>query len=436
MNASSQTDPQSIEVFLTDPNAILRGKWLPGSALSKLSDGVAFPYSLMGVDVWGREVHETGLHISSGDKDALCLPVAGRTLSMPWAKRPTVQAMLTMHHSDGSPFMGDPRHVLAAQVARLEERGLTAQVALELEFYIYERSEHTGRPHPIGTLPAGPDQQDMYALRDLDRHRPLMDAILSACVQQDIPIDACVSEAAPGQYEINLKHRDPLGAADDAVMLKRLISAVAKAHATDVTFMAKPFSDQPGNGMHVHVSLVGQGGPVFANPQTGEDTLRLAVAGCLETMADAQLGFVHSYNGFRRMEPGSYAPASLSWGENNRSVAVRLPRADPPARRLEHRLAGADANPYIVMALVLAAMVKGMDEGRPPVPASEGNAYEDSELTRLSSSMEDAITRFETSDFVSNSLGPDYCKLFCALKRAEYRSFADHISSIEHSIFL
>ena len=431
-----RAQPDTIEVFLTDPNGVLRGKWLPGSSAPKLTDGVAFPYSLLGCDVWGREVHETGLHIDSGDRDALCLPVEGRTVMVPWADRPTLQAMLTMHHADGSPFMGDPRHVLAAMVGRLAERGLTAQVALELEFYVYERSADTDRPRPAGTLVAGPDRQDMYALRDLDRQRPLMDAIQEACRAQDLPIDAFVSEAAPGQYEVNLVHRDPLTAADDAVMLKRLVSQVARRQGTAVTFMAKPFADHPGNGLHAHVSLLKDGRPVFADPQTGTTRLHHAVRGCLDTMVEAQLGFIHTFNGFRRMQPGSYAPASLSWGENNRSVAIRLPEAEPPARRLEHRLAGADANPYIVTALVLGAMLRGLDEARDPPPPTELNAYADPTLTRLAPFMDDAIERFAASRFVTDTVGEEFSRIYCALKQVEYDSFSAHITTLEHQIFL
>ncbi|MFK7792023.1 MAG: glutamine synthetase family protein [Devosiaceae bacterium] len=427
---------ESLEVFLCDPNAVLRGKWLPGSALPKLGEGVAFPFSLLGCDVWGREVHETGLHIDSGDKDALCLPVEGRTVEVPWADRPTVQAMLTMHHADGAPFMGDPRHVLGAQVEKLASRGLTAQVAIELEFYVYERSADTGRPRPAGTLVSGPDHQDMYALRDLDRQRPLMDAIQQACADQGLPIDAFVSEAAPGQYEVNLKHRDPVGAADDAIMLKRLITQIAYKQGTDVTFMAKPFADHPGNGLHVHVSLADENGPIFAHPDTGTPKLYHAVQGLLATMEEAQVGFVHTFNGFRRMQPGSYAPASLSWGENNRSVAIRLPEADPPARRLEHRLAGADANPYLVTALVLAGMLKGLTEAIDPPAPVEANAYTDATLSRLSPFMDDAIERLASSDFARDALGDEFLAIYTAVKRAEYTSFAGHITSLEHQIFL
>jgi glutamine synthetase len=429
-------NPESFEVFLCDPNAVLRGKWLPGSAVGKLQDGVAFPFSLMGCDVWGREVHETGLHIDSGDKDALCLPVEGRTVQVPWADRVTVQSMLSMHHADGAPFMGDPRHVLAAQVEKLAALGLTANVAIELEFYVYEHSADSGRPRPSGTLTPGPDHQDMYALRDLDRQRPLMDAIQQACVDQELPIDAFVSEAAPGQYEVNLKHRDPLGAADDAVMLKRLVTQIARAQGTKITFMAKPFADHPGNGLHVHASLAGPNGPVFADPETGTPKLHHAVQGLLSTMEEAQVGFVHTYNGFRRMQPGSYAPASLSWGENNRSVAVRLPEAEPPARRLEHRLAGADANPYIVTALVLAGMTKGMAEAKNPPAAVETNAYVDEHLQRLSPFMDDAVMRFDQSAFIKDALGEEFCRIFSAIKRAEYATFAGYITNLEHEIFL
>ena len=423
-----------MQVFLTDPGGTLRGKWLPGDALDKVKrDGVAFPYSLFGCDVFGREVPQTGLHIESGDLDAVCRPVEGRMVPVPWVDRPTHQAMLTMHHKDGRPFLGDPRQVLARQVARLAERGMTATVALELEFYLLGKDAITGEPQPYGTAERGPERQDMYALTDMERHRPLLDAIQQACAVQDLPMSAMVSEASPGQMEVNLHHRDPLGAADDAVMLKRLISEVARTQGTPITFMAKPFADYPGNGMHIHVSLQDDDGPVFARHP---ERLHHAVQGTLSTMLESQLGFIGSYNGFRRMQPGSYAPASLTWGENNRSVAIRLPEAKPEARRLEHRLAGADANPYIVTALVLAAMLKGMDEGREPPAATTGNAYTDAGVHRLPARMDDAIERLAQSAFVAEALSPEFVAIYTSVKRAEWETFSGQISELEHRAYL
>ena len=432
LNATTQ--PQTLQVFLTDPGGILRGKWLPGEAADKVArDGVAFPYSLFGCDVFGREVPETGLHIESGDLDAICRAVEGRLVPVPWADRPTEQAMLTMNHKDGRPFLGDPRQVLARQVAKLSERGLMATVALELEFYLLGNDAITGEPQPFGTGARGPDQQDMYALHDMERHRPLLDAIQAACEVQNLPMSAMVSEASPGQMEVNLNHRDPLGAADDAVMLKRLVSEVARTQGTPITFMAKPFAGFPGNGMHIHVSLQDRDGSVFARQP---EQLHHAVQGTLTTMLESQLGFIGSYNGFRRMQPGSYAPASLTWGENNRSVAIRLPEAKPEARRLEHRLAGADANPYIATALVLAAMMKGMDEAAEPPETTTGNAYTDPDVERLPARMDDAIDHFSQSAFVADALSPEFVAIYTAIKRTEWQAFAGQISELEHRAYL
>ncbi|MBP0649680.1 glutamine synthetase, partial [Mycobacterium tuberculosis] len=163
-------------------------------------------------------------------------------------------------------------------------------------------------------------------------------------------------------FEVNLKHvTDALAAADDAVMLKRLIVETARKHGLKASFMPKPFLDVAGNGFHLHVSLVDEADlNVFAAPEGGETLLGQAIAGLLATMAEATLVFVPSWNGYRRLMPGSYAPTNASWGYNNRSVGVRVPAGPAAARRLEHRIAGADANPYLVTAFVLAGMLEGI----------------------------------------------------------------------------
>lgn len=433
-------DLDTLEVILPDTNGVLRGKWLPGTALRKVFEqGVAFPFSLFGLDVWGREVESTGLHIETGDRDGLCWPIPETLKLVPWAERKTAQVLLSMYHRDGAPFLIDPRHVLERMIGRLsDDLGVTATCAFELEFYLFEESEGdwTEQPKPLFSTHLGPARQNMYALSDLEALLPVVDDLRKACEAQGIPADAAVSEAAPGQFELNLHHRrNPLLAADDVVMLRRLVAGVARRHQLKASFMAKPFVEWPGNGMHVHVSMERAGQNLFADPETGSNKLGHAINGLLETMPEALLLFTSTFNGFRRMQPGSYAPTSICWGHDNRSVALRVPASSPEAARIEHRIAGADANPYLVLTGILAGMLEGLNAEVSPPPPVGGNAYEEKHK-RLTPWMDEAIDAFEASGRMKEAVGQDMHKVLTEIKKEELNEFGREISTLERQTYL
>lgn len=436
--------PEIVEVLLPDTHGVLRGKWIPGAAGGKIwGDGVAIPLSIFGLDIWGREVEETGIHIETGDRDGICRPVPGTLKPVPWSPRPAAQVMLSMYEPDQRggerPWELDPRHKLAHQVERLAALGFYPCVAFELEFYLLKTTPGAGGvPEPV--FPAssgGPARQNMYSMSDLDAFAPLLHDIREAARIQGLPADTVISEAAPGQYEVNLYHRrDPLAAADDAILLRRLIDGVARKHGVRASFMAKPFLDFAGSGMHVHVSLTdAEGGNAFGAGEEGERLLRHAAAGLLDTMADTAVLYVPSYNGFRRLVPGSYAPTSISWGYDNRAVAVRVPNGPPKARRLEHRIAGADAHPHLVLAAILAGMLEGIERGLEPPPPLTGNAYEQ-EAPHLSYDMGEAIRDFARSDFVGRAFGAEYQRVFAIMKEAELAAFERRINPLEYETYL
>ncbi len=435
--------PEIVEVLLPDTHGVLRGKWLPGPAAGKIwSDGVAIPLSIFGLDIWGREVEETGIHIETGDRDGLCRPVPGTLTPVPWAPRPSAQVLITMHEPDGRggarPWELDPRHQLARQVERLAARGLHPCVAFELEFYLMKPAPGPdGAPEPVFPARNGPARQNMYAMSDLDAHAPLLHEIREAARIQGLPADTVISEAAPGQFEVNLYHRrDAMAAADDAILLRRLIDGVARRNGLRASFMAKPFLEFAGSGMHVHVSLTdGAGANAFGAGAAGEVLLRQAAAGMLATMADTCVFYVPGFNGFRRLVPGSYAPTSVSWGFDNRAVAVRVPNGPPKARRLEHRIAGADAHPHLVLAGILAGMLEGIEQGlEPPAPLT-GNAYEQ-EAPHLSHSMQAAIANFSGSPFVARAFGEHYQRVYAIMKAAELAAFERRINPLEYDTYL
>lgn len=434
---SDHPDVSTVEFLLTDMNGTLRGKWAPIGALKKaFGEGVNFPVSLFGLDVWGGEVLETGLHIETGDRDGLCFAVPGTLSKTGFGAENTAQLLLTMHDEAGAPFDGDPRQLLARQVEMLKNEGLTACAAFELEFFLFDpQLAKSGSIPERPQIQSGPERQNMYAMDALEEYAGVFKAINAVAKLQGVETDTIVSEAAPGQFEVNLSHQsDILRAADDAVLLRRIIKGCARDHGLKASFMAKPFSECAGNGMHVHVSLLnGEGVNIFSG-ENGASKLRHAIAGTLDKMPECTLAFINTINGFRRLQPGSYAPTRAVWGQNNRSVAVRVPASPDHAKRLEHRIAGADANPYLVMTGVIAAMRDGMKMGKEPPAAIEMNAY-DGASEQLPSTPKEALDLFEKSEFAKAAFTPLGHKVFAALKRSEMNAFSQEISPLERSTY-
>ncbi|MGB7433230.1 MAG: glutamine synthetase family protein [Ahrensia sp.] len=433
-------DLQAVEFLLVDPNGIMRGKWAPADALKKaFTDGVNFPMSLHGLDIWGREVIETGLHIESGDRDGFFRAVPGTLSMVPWANRSTAQVLLSGFTPEGEKLRFDCRNALSRITKAMAQRDQFPVVAFELEFYLLEPGTDwdDGMPAPVGAQ-AGPDRQRMYGLDDLDEYAQLFDDIRSASEAQGIPIDTIVKEAAPGQFEVNLKHRvDPLKAADDVIMLRRIVFGCARKHGLQATFMAKPFLEYAGNGMHVHASVLdGKGNNIFANETDGEAALGGVISELIRTMPQALLLFINSWNGFRRIQPGSYAPTRAVWAHNNRSVALRIPASNSENTRVEHRIAGADANPYLVLCAILQAMMDGLEKRETPPPPTTGNAYDNTKAEQLPDDMDDALQLTQTGTFCERALGPELAKIYKDLKRAEILAFWAEITPLERSTYL
>ncbi|WP_436642757.1 glutamine synthetase family protein [Microbaculum sp. FT89] len=434
--ASANPDIEIVELLLPDSNGVFRGKWMPANHIEGLfRDGLALAKSVFALDAWGSDVLATGLYHETGDRDGACRPVPGSLRRVPWAERPTAQVMLRMDDEDGGPFFADPRTLLEKSVARLAARGLRPVTAFELEFYLFEDADNGAVPSAVNEG-IGPDRTNIYSVSDLRAYSDLFAEIEAAAEALDVATDTIISEAAPGQFEINLLHvGDPFAAADQALMLRRIVRQVARKHGLKASFMAKPFAERSGNGMHAHVSLVDRDGRnVFGTGPEGEALLRRCVAGQLDTMHEATLLLVSTYNGFRRLS-GAYSPSKALWAENNRYVAVRLPRASGPARRFEHRVAGADANPHLVLAAILAGAERGLAEDLPlPLPV-EGDVNSVA-TDRLPPTMRHALERFETSDWIADMFGREWQEFYGKIKRQELEGFEAYVSPLEYETYL
>jgi glutamine synthetase len=438
---AAHTDLDAVDLLLTDASGTLRGKRIRGSQLGTvLRNGRYLPESILGLDVTGRDVEETRLIWDDGDADRLCRAVPGTLVEVPWMERPAAQVLLTMHAANGSPFHADPRQVLAGVVAQLDARGLHPVVAVEMEFYLLDRErDAAGRPLPSRSPRTGtrPDQPQVYGIAELDDVEPFLAELSRVCAVQGLPADTAISEYAPGQYEINLRHRaDALKAADEAVMFKRAVKAVARRHGMLASFMAKPFSDLAGSGMHLHLSFAdGQGRNRFADPDGGDALLRHAIGGMAATMADAMAIFAPTGNAWRRFQTHSYAPVAPTWGVNNRTVGLRVPLGPPETRHVEHRICGADANPYLALAAVLAGAAHGIASGIDPGPAVTGNGYEQP-MPPLPKHWHTALDALDASAGMREALGPRFVDVFLAIKRHEMRLFQATVTDLDWTLYL
>lgn len=438
---AGHTDCRAVDLLLPDLNGLLRGKRIERMALEKVfAEGVCLPMSLIATDITGNTVEETGLGYDIGDEDRICRPIPGTLRPVPWLPRPSLQCLLDMEDGQGRSFAASPREILRRVLQGFTDRGLTPVVAVELEFYLLDRElDPNGRPRTSINPATGTrnNTTQVYYIQDLNDYRTFTDAVAEVCAVQGIPADTAVAEYAPGQFEINLKHRpNALLACDDAVYLRRAIKAVAENQGLLASFMAKPFVDQAGSGTHIHVSVLDRNGDnIFAcTPDAPSATLRHAIAGLQASATDCMLMFAPHGNSYRRFVLNAFVPLNDCWGFNNRTVALRIPHGSPANTRIEHRIAGADANPYLVTAAVLAGILHGLEHPADPGPPIVGNAYQQTETRELH--WRDTVRDFMASPFVAERFGGQFQHIYGQQKLKELRCFNREVTTLEIDWYL
>lgn len=429
-----------VDAMLFDLNGRAYGKRIPVAQASGLfADGTPLCAAMSLVDINGNTADPMGYGFSDGDPDAIVRPIAGMLVRAPWSPGLAQVLCEPRNAATGEAFWYDPREVLKRTVARLHEAGLFPVVACELEFYLVSpERDGTGRPLPARSPVSGRPENagNVLSLAKLDEYRPFLDDVLATCRVQDVPATTMISEYGAGQFEVNLDHRDdPVRAADDALLLRRIIEAVARRHGFEATFMSKPFPEQAGSGLHIHASIAGpDGANIFAGAD-GETLLGRAAAGLAATLHEAMAIFAPNLNVYRRFKADNFTPVTRDWGENNRSVAFRVPVSKPPARRLEHRAAGAEANPHLVVAAVLAGMHHGVGAQLDPAPKASGNAGAEIDPT-LPLTLPDALRALRAAAILPRWLGADYPGIYATVKEAEFAAFMETISKQEYDWYL
>lgn len=443
-------DVQEVDLLISDLNGLLRGKRVSRDSLDKAyRDGVCLPRSLFALDILGNTVESTGLGFDTGDGDRICFPVESHCRPVPWSDG-RAQLLMSMYEYDGSPLFCDPRHVLKKQLDAFQATGLRPVVAVELEFYLIDAKRdargHIQKPINPDTGERESDTQ-VYSIDNLSGYDTFLKTLVEACRAQNLPATTAVAEYAPGQFEINLKHRDdPLAACDDAVLLKRLIRSVAQQCGFKATFMAKPYAEDAGNGMHIHISMLDANGQnAFAagdnsavyqgNPAAQRPLLSQAIAGLLDTMQEGIAFYAPNVNSYRRLQPEMYVPMSAHWAFDNRTSALRIPAGDAKNLRIEHRVAGADANPYLVLASLIAGIRHGIDNHLEAPPPETGNVYEQHPAS-FPSHLRDSIAQLRNSQTLAPMLGREFCEHFCLTREYELSAFERTISPLEYDWYL
>jgi glutamine synthetase len=434
-----------VDVFFTSMTGVPRGKRLRIHELQAIYDyGRFLPGSILVVDTNGADCEETGLVWEDGDADRRARPVPGTLTLAPWLGPDMAQVMLSLYELDGEANDLDPRHVLKRVLDRFAADGLTPVAACELEYYLVDQHRGpNGELLPARSLQTGerPHGIQVYGLPELEAISPFLRELWETCDTLGVPLEGAISEFAPGQVELTLKHKpDALEAADDALRYKRAAKGVALNHGCEATFMAKPWADRAGNGFHVHVSFNDAAGNNLcaADDPEGSDLLKHAIGGMKVLMAECVAILAPNANSYRRFKANSYAPVAPTWGVNNRTVSLRVPAGPPPTRHVEHRVAGADANPYLVLAVLLACAHHGISNKIDPGPAVVGDGYAAAakEKIRLPTDWYAAVNLFEASDVLRDYLGARFVEMFVSVKRTEQARFAEVVGQLDYDWYL
>ena len=304
--------------------------------------------------------------------------------------------------------------------------GIDLQVGTELEFYLLDPD--TGRPRDKGN--------DCYGLARAAELEPVLGPMRRELAEMGIPIEQSNPEYAAGQVEVNIRYDSAMIAADRVVMFRSLVKQLAARHGLNATFMAKPFIDESGNGFHLHYSLWSKGKNIFADAGKLNDLGRHFLGGMQQRMAEASICGAATVNAYRRRQPLSFCPVNASWGLDNRTVALRVIEGSDSAVRIEKRDAGADCNPYLLMAADIAAGLDGIEGKTEPTAITTGNAYDDDNAPPIPLDLADAISLARNSGWLRDVLGADQHEIWLQQAERELAFFNQQVTPFETARYL
>lgn len=443
---TAHPDTQMMEVLMIDLNGIPRGKRIPRREFETLyTTGLKCPASGALMNTEGDVPDALAIKDFAGDPDKIIYPVSGTLSAVNWLQSRPAQVIASFRELSEQPCYYDPRNILARALQPLLELGLKPVVATESEFYLLANNAD-GIPQPVLGKVAGTDINPtgiqfgmMEDLWDID---DFLQTVQRGAALQNLPLTTVLSEYSAGQFEINLHHTDDvLGACDQAVLLKRLIKGSAREQGMTASFMAKPFAEAAGCGLHIHISLYDeQGNNIFADESSAATPrisakMRHAIGGLAATMAESMAIYAPNANSYRRLLPENFAPVSPNWGYNHRCVSLRIPVSGISDTRIEHRVAGADANPYLVMASIVAGIHHGLTHHCDPGEMIAAG-QEITEQVTLPVRWESALQQFSASALMPKYLGEEYHRIYSLVKTEECDEYHARISPLDYQSYL
>lgn len=419
-----------VECVIPDFTGIARGKIVPREKFSE-DEGMRLPEVVLVQTVTGEYAQNI---TPATDPDMVLIPDPNTIRLVPWAKDPVAQVIHDCYKFDGTPVDLSPRYVLRRVLKLYEERGWEPIIAPEMEFYIVDVNRDPDVPlqPPIGRTGRPETGRAAYSIDAVNEFDPLFEDIYDYCEAQNLAIDTLIHEVGACQMEINFLHGNPLELADQVFLFKRTVREAAIRHNMYATFMAKPMENEPGSAMHLHMSVVDKqtGQNVFSNVDGSPSEVFLhAIGGMQKYFPEVIAFFAPFVNSYRRLVRYTAAPINVQWGYDNRTCGIRVPHSSPAARRIENRLPGVDCNPYLAIAVTLAAAWLGIMEKQQPSAPLEGDAY--GFPFAFPRGLDDAIPVLRGCKPMADVLGERFVNAFCAVKEEEYIEYARVISPWE-----
>jgi glutamine synthetase len=429
-----------IECLVPDFTGVARGKILPRNKFTE-DRGIRIPDWILGTTVTGNYPDDEDIEhlISLSDRDMVLVPSAETLCKVPWAIDPTAQVIHDCYDRELKPVSYAPRNVLRKVIALFHDLGLKPICAPEVEFYLVAKNEDSDIPlrPPVGRSGRSETSRQGYSIDAVNEFDPIFEDLYDYCAEMNLDLDTLIHETGAGQMEVNFLHGDPLRLADNVFYFKRVMREVALRHNMYATFMAKPMTGEPGSAMHIHQSLVGvkTGINVFSTAE-GENTatFRHFIGGLQRFIPAATLIFAPYVNSYRRLAGFYDTPFNVGWGTDNRRVGLRVPFSNAAGRRIENRIIGSDANPYLAMAASLVCGYLGMKHQIEP--ATEIGANDLPPKSTLPTSLREAVSLLKGSDALVEALGKEFCWIYSAVKQAEYNEFMKVISPWEREHLL
>ena len=421
---------KQVECLFADVSGYPRGKLMPAHSFAAAAElRIAEAINMQAIT--GEYSYDPVF--PDADPDVRMVPDYSTIKLVPWSSVPRAMAIHDCTQLNGDTCEFNPRVILKQVVERYKAKGLTPVVAPEIEFYLTAANvdPNLALVSPVSRGGRPEVGQSAYSLNMLNELAPFWDEFRDALDTLGVVSDTWIHESGESQYEINLMHGDPVDVADQAFLFKYAAKEIAIKHGINAVFMAKPISGQAGSSMHIHQSVVDAAGKnIFSNADGTESALfRHYIGGLQAYIPDMMMIYAPFINSYRRFVENSQAPVNLQWGVDNRTAGLRIPISSPAARRVENRIAGADANPYLAIAATLAAGLAGLEEGLTPSEPIVGNGYEHGH--DLARGYQASLAQMTNSASARRLLGANFVQGFVSVKELEYQNFLNEISAWE-----